>query len=337
MTIEKKYTSRLAQDYREKLAAECEGKTWTPSASSETSPRISTTDSPSTSKRSMVGTATGIQRTASADSTISRNSARSLMRRNQSTNSKSSPGTPRRTESNTESGTSSPRGGNEEYFAKLGEANESRPELDTASPTSPSIPDIGDLLVDPLGTLTKGWSLLSLGASSALGQAVVGARNLNTSILQPVTERLTETVRDPELQGRVSGYVSSITRTVHDTSSKGFSYFSEYLQPQSSPQTYGHLDDEENEDFGGDYSTSENFRPYRDSCGDETDKEAEPESWKSVDHPVSGSTTSTRLGSTSMSSSNSRGSNTMQMRRGKGTHTQKDDSWGDDNEEWSKF
>lgn len=344
MTIEKKYTSRFAQDYREKLAAECEGKAWAPTASSEASPRIPTANSPSTSRRSTTGTSTGIQRTASADSVSSRSSSRVPMRRNPSANSKSSPGTSRRVENDTGSGTSSPRGGNEKYFAKLGEANESRPAdlppnqggryagfgntPDTVSPTTPGIPDIGDLLVDPLGTLSKGLSLLSLGATSALGHAVEGARNLNASILQPATERLTETVRDPELPGRVTGYVSSLSRTVHDTSSKGFNYFSEYLQPHSNTQTYSEL----GADLG---ENSENFKTYRDACGD--DDGDEPETWKSVDHPVSGSTTSTRLGSTSMPSTHNRGSTTMQMRRGKGAPTKRGDAWGDDNDEWSKF
>lgn len=131
---------------------------------------------------------------------------------------------------------------------------------------------------------------------------------------------------------RYARLVMSLIPQVQDTGSKGFSILSEYLQPNA--QSYGQLD---HEDDGShfedeDYSVGEKFEAYRDP------EEPEHESWESTDYPVSGNSSSTRFGSKAMSPANSRGSDSMQLRKGKGAPKKKvDDSWGDDNDEWSKF
>lgn len=374
MSIEDKYSSQFAQNYREKLAAECEGKVWTPSVSSVDSSNISDVSGPSTPKKSSNFSAASptFQRSTSSGSTGNRSSSAPNSRRGKG----SALGTPKSTGSPRK--TDSPSGRNEEYFARLGEANDCRPDdlppnqggkysgfgntptsnASNPSPTS-SVPDIGDLLVDPVGTLSKGWSLFTLGASSAIGQAAESARNLNSSVLRPATEHLTEnvfrpaseTVRDPEFQGRVSGYVSSLSRTVQDTGSKGFSFLSEYLQSAPSPGSSRHYDavnhEEEEADGWGygdekddDYAAfgkdpSEKFKSYQDEP-EEEEQEESTDAWKSSDVPVSGASSSTKYGASALASKKGSTGNTLQ-RKTRNTKTKSNDDWGEDEDEWSKF
>jgi len=116
------------------------------------------------------------------------------------------------------SGTFDQKTANENYFASLGELNASRPaDLppsqggryvgfgSTPPPpstegsyglTSRAAPTIQDLQENPLGALSKGWSLFS--------NVVVGAsRTINESVIQPGMER----VADPEFQGNVKGFL----------------------------------------------------------------------------------------------------------------------------------
>lgn len=371
MSIEDKYSAQFAQNYREKLAAVCDGKVWTPPVSSAVSSNLSDASGPSTPKKSNLGTTSPtFQRTASSGSTGNRSTSAPNSRRGKGSalGTPKSTGSPRRTES--------PKSKNEDYFARLGEANETRPDdlppnqggkysgfgntpTSNASPTS-SVPDIGDLLVDPVGTLSKGWSLFTLGASSAIGQATETARNLNSTVLRPATEHLTEnvlrpasdTVRDPEFQGRVSGYVSSLSRTVQDTGSKGFSFLSEYLQSTPSTGNSQYYDAINNEDEEGadawgygdkkddDYAPfgkepSEKFKSFRDEEPEENQDES-VDAWESSDVPVSGASSSTRYGASALASKKGSAGNTLH-RKGRNTKTKPNDDWGEDEDEWSKF
>lgn len=109
---------------------------------------------------------------------------------------------------------------NENYFASLGRANETRPtELppsqggryqgfgSTPSPSasqhpsfgmsSAAAPSFGELQENPMAALSKGWSLFSA--------AVAGAsRVVSENVIQPGIEK----VSDPNLQASVRGYMS---------------------------------------------------------------------------------------------------------------------------------
>jgi len=110
---------------------------------------------------------------------------------------------------------------NEQYFAGLGQANTLRPDDlppsqggryqgfgNTSSPpqdsggssfhlSSRAVPSFSDLQENPVGALTKGWSLFSSAVSGA-------TRAVNETIIQPGVERAI----DPNLQSSIRGYVS---------------------------------------------------------------------------------------------------------------------------------
>jgi ADP-ribosylation factor GTPase-activating protein 1 len=110
---------------------------------------------------------------------------------------------------------------NEQYFTGLGQANALRPDDlppsqggryqgfgSTPSPppgsgdpsfhlSSRAVPSLTDLQTNPMGALSKGWSLFSSAVSGA-------TRAVNETIIQPGVERAT----DPNLQASVRGYVS---------------------------------------------------------------------------------------------------------------------------------
>lgn len=110
---------------------------------------------------------------------------------------------------------------NEQYFTGLGQANSLRPDdlppsqggryqgfgntpeppPDSGNPSfhlsSRAAPTFSELQENPMGALSKGWSLFSSAVSGA-------TRAVNESIIQPGMERAT----DPDLQNSIRGYVS---------------------------------------------------------------------------------------------------------------------------------
>jgi ADP-ribosylation factor GTPase-activating protein 1 len=121
---------------------------------------------------------------------------------------------------------------NEAYFASLGSLNASRPDNlppslggryqgfgNTIDPpagslhpssglTSRAAPTMSELQEDPMGALSKGWSLFS--------SAVVGAsRAVSENVIQPGVER----VRDPTLHATVRGYVGEAGRRAGEVGS----------------------------------------------------------------------------------------------------------------------
>ena len=118
---------------------------------------------------------------------------------------------------------------NEQYFSGLGQTNALRPDDlppsqggryqgfgNTPSPqqgsgdpsfhlSSRAVPSLSELQENPMGALSKGWSLFS--------SAVTGAtRVVNESIIQPGMERAT----DPNLQASIRGYVSEAGKYAED-------------------------------------------------------------------------------------------------------------------------
>ncbi|KAF9927631.1 Zn finger-containing GTPase- Activating Protein for ARF [Linnemannia zychae] len=216
MSIKEKYSSVFAAQYKEKLAALCEGRPWTPSTSVARAP---IRPNSATSNRS--GSPASNQQPFGSRST---NNSGSF---NNGSNGYNSPS----------NGYNSPSPGgsiggnnggmtpmtdkqrNEEYFSRLGSANASRSEHlppsqggkyggfgNTPTPSSNNDAlDVNDILNDPAAALSKGWSLLS-------NTLVAGANMINENVIKPTAA----TVTDPEFQSKVGGYVSSIGQKVQE-------------------------------------------------------------------------------------------------------------------------
>jgi ADP-ribosylation factor GTPase-activating protein 1 len=124
------------------------------------------------------------------------------------------------------------KAGNEAYFASLGSLNSTRPDDlppsqggryqgfgntpdPLAGPQHPSyglssraVPTLSELQDNPMGALSKGWSMFS--------SAVVGAsRAVSENVIQPGVER----VRDPAFHASVRGYVGEAGRRAGEVGS----------------------------------------------------------------------------------------------------------------------
>ncbi|KAH9977661.1 hypothetical protein BGW80DRAFT_1435409 [Lactifluus volemus] len=105
------------------------------------------------------------------------------------------------------------KAGNEAYFASLGSLNSTRP--DDLPPSqggryqgSRAVPTLSELQDNPMGALSKGWSMFS--------SAVVGAsRAVSENVIQPGVER----VRDPTFHASVRGYVGEAGRRAGEVGS----------------------------------------------------------------------------------------------------------------------
>ncbi|KAG1082779.1 hypothetical protein G6F42_022451 [Rhizopus arrhizus] len=113
---------------------------------------------------------------------------------------------------------------NENYFATLGQANESRdaslppsqggkftgfgnPAFENQSNSRTSTPGIDDIINDPMQALTKGWSLLSMGMEELGKAAAQGARYANDNYVKPAQSQW----NDPNFRSNVTGYVQNIS------------------------------------------------------------------------------------------------------------------------------
>ncbi|KAI9291617.1 ArfGap-domain-containing protein [Neoconidiobolus thromboides FSU 785] len=359
MSIEEKYHSKFAKQYKEKLAAEVEGKEWVPSNEDD---EVEESINSNKESKINVNNKKNVNKLGATNKSSKNNNSNKPDFRSKNLSPNHS------FHSNDRSNSSSPfnnhqqsstKAHNEEYFAKLGQANDTRPDHlppnqggrytgfgNTPDPqpssSSGEVPDIGDLLVDPMGTLSKGFSLLSFGASTAVSTAVEGAKTINSNILQPAGEKLSETVRDPELHGKVSSYVSMFSKTVQETGSRGFSMFSDYLNSgNQSSGRYGQVDtndydqnddkyeyydqDEERDEEEDNFNNFNNInKQQQNNYYDE--EEQEEEGWKSFDQKEEVSKSNIK--------NNKLGG--AQLRKGRNQH-QKNNSWDDQEDEWSKF
>ncbi|KAG6834664.1 hypothetical protein H0H93_008202, partial [Arthromyces matolae] len=195
------YHCWAATQYREKLDAELAGKTWAPSLPPAGLAENNRSSSPRPSS------AQGLRKSR----TNTRSTTGSSLRSDSPSPFRNSPrGTPDLDQ----------KTANENYFAGLGKANENRP-LDlppsqggrytgfgnTATPaasshpsyalSSSSAPTLDEFQQNPLGALSKGWSLFSA--------AVVGAgKAVNDNVIQPGMEKVT----DPSFTANVKGYMT---------------------------------------------------------------------------------------------------------------------------------
>ncbi|CAJ0865073.1 5998_t:CDS:2 [Entrophospora sp. SA101] len=250
MSLKDKYHSSFAAQYREKLTAKCEGKKWTPSP---TSARISSRPSSANSNRSNSSTQSS-KFSSAINATTNEN------------NKKSSPTT----------SSSSP------YFETLGRTNETRSEYlppnqggkytgfgnpafanEQSNPSSSTVPDLNDLMNDPVGVFAKGLNFLGQSMVEGAKLAAQGAETLGQTVNERVIKPTTEKVRDPEFTQQISGYVSGISKTVSETASRGMSTISNISATNSSSarSNYPTLSSDFNQSYqnNGDYGNNDDF------------------------------------------------------------------------------
>ncbi|KAJ1954599.1 Zn finger-containing GTPase- Activating Protein for ARF [Linderina pennispora] len=264
MAIKDKYNSRFAELWRQKLTAECEGKVWTaPPPGAVPSPQIrSNTSSPMPRSNSAMGARrnlSGVSPNPNLNSAFGNSPASS---------GRQTPDL---------GGTMGQKKRNEDYFASLGAANESRREdlppsqggkyggfgsssftPSSARSTSQSA-GIGsfnpqDIVNDPSAALNKGWSLLSMGAQTALSTLGTVAGAINENYVKPAAER----IQDPNFRNDMTSYVSTIGLKVEETANRGFTSLSEYMRNgQQSQGGYSQVSTSggagvQNSNYGGD-------------------------------------------------------------------------------------
>ncbi|KND01649.1 uncharacterized protein SPPG_03446 [Spizellomyces punctatus DAOM BR117] len=218
MTIQDKYQSEFARQYKEKLAAECEGRTWTaPPRSSTSSPRP--TGTPRTNGSPVVprsmgsgGSAGGYTGTQSATTGALPDKAR-----------------------------------NEDYFYRKGQENSNRSAdlppsqggryagFGNTNYTPANNPGSANLLEDPLAALSKGWSFLAPTVTSVVGVlgntvvegaklAVSGAEMVGQKVAENVIQPTATAVRDPNFKDNITRSVSTLGNRVAEAGQKGFNF-----------------------------------------------------------------------------------------------------------------
>ncbi|BGP12341.1 ADP-ribosylation factor GTPase-activating protein gcs1 [Rhodosporidiobolus nylandii] len=225
-----KYATHTATLYREKLLAEAEGRPWIPS-----SPPTPSAPSPSN------GGGTGSLRKPRASGLSSASVS--------STPRTGSPAAAAGAGAGAGAGGLPSREQNEDFFARMGNANASRPDHlppsqggkyqgfgsggaassssggqgGNSNPlSSRALPGLEDLRDDPVGALGKGWGFLGA-ALGAVGKTV------NESVLQPTLERAS----DPALQSQLSAFTSRATTTLGSAARTGGQLLSTGLEQGS--------------------------------------------------------------------------------------------------------
>ncbi|BGP36320.1 ADP-ribosylation factor GTPase-activating protein gcs1 [Rhodotorula kratochvilovae] len=232
LPMTEKYNTHVATMYREKLLADAEGRPWIPSdppalSSSSASSNLSS----SGSLRKPRAGASGPRALSSASVSAS------------STPRSGSPATP--------TGGLPSKVQNEDFFSRMGAANDSRPDhlppsqggkyqgfgsggsftpsgsaaggAGGANPlSSRNLPGLDDLRDDPVGALGKGWGFLGA-ALGAVGKTV------NESVIQPGLER----AHDPALQSQLSTFSTRALTTLSGAARVGGQVLSTGLESGS--------------------------------------------------------------------------------------------------------
>ncbi|OBZ85184.1 ADP-ribosylation factor GTPase-activating protein GCS1 [Choanephora cucurbitarum] len=216
MNMNEKYHSHFAELYREKLSAEAEGRPWTPtpstrSKSSSGATRSGTTRSLNTSNRLNADT-------HRSNSSLSFSGGFGSDSYNNNSNS-----------SNSLNHQDTQKARNEQYFAKLGDANESRPEhlppnqggkftgfgnpqfqdeYDARRNGGSNGVDIQEIIQDPRIAIEKGWSLLSY-----VGKAAVDfGKYASDNYVKPAAAQLSDPNFRGQVRENVNSYISSFTQ-----------------------------------------------------------------------------------------------------------------------------
>ncbi|KAJ1975544.1 Zn finger-containing GTPase- Activating Protein for ARF [Dimargaris xerosporica] len=207
MAITNKYNSDFAEQWRQKLNAACEGRSYTPSLA----PKKTAVQSGIHKSQSSPGQQFGQPTTTTTPSLTAGNqgSFGSITAKFGSTPAPAAH--------------QNQKARNEQYFAGLGAANQSRPEdlppsqggryvgfgntpTPAAGPGQDSSFSAQDLLNDPSQLLHKGWSLFSSSAQIALEMAGTVGDKLVHHVVQPTAEA----IQDPNFKENVRGYVTDL-------------------------------------------------------------------------------------------------------------------------------
>ncbi|KAG9304298.1 hypothetical protein G9A89_019860 [Geosiphon pyriformis] len=322
MSLKEKYHSRFATNYRERLAAKCEGKKWTPSSTAS-------------STRTMPNR----QSTPISNSVTRANAVRSSPEPYQSYQSNGSCNN-----ENTSNGfVTSNKVPKEAYFETLGRANEDRPDFlppsqggkytgfgnpafanQTSSYSSSSAPDLDELINDPFSALTKGLNFLGYQVVEGAKLAAQGAETLGQTVNERVIRPTAEKVRDPDFSQQVVGYVAGFSKTVTNTASRGISSLSSNLSTVSSNSAsftrsnYATISDGYSQ---GSYNNNDN-----DFFADATNHYQQADDSQSISQPTQSDFSRTNSQKTSSSG-------TTRRREAK-SELKKDDGWDD---EWNKW
>ncbi|KAI9100983.1 hypothetical protein DFS34DRAFT_449767 [Phlyctochytrium arcticum] len=265
LTIQDKYHSEFAKNYKEKLAADCEGRPWTAPArlaqTGRNSPRLS------------------------ASPRISRMSNSPSMNRsmNASAGSQGSPLSGSVHSGGYQSGSEgqgplTDKSRNENFFARKGQENSSRPVdlppnqggrfagfgSNYTPPPRESAPV--NILDDPFAAVSKGWGFLAPTLTSVVGAlghtvaegaklAVSGAEMVGQKVAENVIQPTASAVRDPNFKDNISRSVTTFGSTfgsrVSEVGQKGFNIASSFLNQGN-----------EGANHGGYYQTDDNDRNY---------------------------------------------------------------------------
>ncbi|KAI9474068.1 MAG: hypothetical protein EXX96DRAFT_596933 [Benjaminiella poitrasii] len=225
MPTTEKYHTHCAELYREKLTAEAEGRPWTPTIASRSKSKPATTNN--------TRTAHGGTRSLNSQQTRSAASLSNTQRSNSSI-SMSGFGSDSYNNNNNDNSNSINSFGNnrkeqnEQYFAQLGNKNESRPEhlppsqggkytgfgnpqfeddYNSRNNNGGSL-DIHEVINDPRVAIEKGWSLLSY-----VGKAAIElGKYANDNYVKPAAAQLADPNFREHVRENVSSYVSSLTQ-----------------------------------------------------------------------------------------------------------------------------
>lgn len=265
MSIPVLYNTHFATQYRDKLAAELEGRTWSPSDTPPPLPPAANSATQTSGSSSLRKPRTGLSHSNSYNSRSGSPSTSAM------------------------GGGGSPGGGgggnkkaeNESYFASLGSANANRSDNLPPSQGGKYVGfgsnAGGDGSSSSLGgdwnetgpasaVLSKGWGFLS----STISQ-------INENVVRPAQEKAT----DPELQSQVWSLASRFQKTVIDATKVGSSYAAEGLKvasEQAKARGYdlGDLGSKHLEEFGKTDEDSGEYRAvgFHDEGGDQDDDES---------------------------------------------------------------
>ncbi|CAO3647404.1 unnamed protein product [Cunninghamella echinulata] len=233
MGMTQKYNSHFAALYRDKLSAEAEGRSWTPSPSSQSNTKRVQQSAASTRSLSSQRTASATSLSGLQRSSVGRNSPTSF-----GTNGGGF-GSDTLSTNNGGGLVGTDKARSETYFAKLGEENDRRPDHlppnqggkytgfgnpafeNQNSNHSNNALDVNDIINDPMQALTKGWSLLSTGVGELSKVAAEGVRvaaqgagqfgkYANDNYVKPAQDQF----NDPNFRNNVNGYFSAVTQKV---------------------------------------------------------------------------------------------------------------------------
>jgi ADP-ribosylation factor GTPase-activating protein 1 len=162
----------------------------------------------------------------------------------------------------------------------LGRANETRPDNlppnqggkytgfgnpafvnENISSSSASVPDLDELMNDPVKAFTKGLNFLGHHVAEGAKLAAQGAETLGQTVNERVIKPTTEKVRDPEFTSQVAGYGAWIGKTVSETASRGISTISSISSNQSSfsaRQNYSSISDNSSYNDRSSYNNNDN-------------------------------------------------------------------------------